>query len=290
MVKFVDGRPSPNLQRLQEVQQDLAARLVDYCNANDLEIFLVAGSALGAARDGGMIAWDDDIDLGMLRPDYEKLITRLTQEPMPGVFLQCSRTEPDFPYTFIKLRLDGTKIEEYLSLGDKFNNGIFVDIFPYDAVPDSAVFKKLLILILKVCDFFVLSFNRQLALGATRPLFRHLRLLALALRPVLPISLVARLRERALKWAWNGKWQRLASYHMYSLHDAKRTETTLATLVPPRLMKFGQRQMPVPADCETYLTGLFGDYRQLPPVELRVPGHIRHVEFGVASSCPPGRA
>lgn len=280
MVSYRDGQPSDELRRLQAVQQDLAVRFVSYCHEEGLSPFLAAGSALGAWRDGGMIPWDDDIDFGMIRPEYDALIARFASRPIPGVVLQCSRTTPDYPYTFAKLRLEGTSVKEHLSLGPGFHSGIFIDVFPYDAVPRGRVLRGVHYAMLTFCNYFVLSFNRQLAFGATRPLFRWLRLLAFAARPVLPINAIAALREWTLRKAWSGGFDRVASFHMYGLRDAGKTVTQLGVLTPPRMMPFGQDHLPVPADCEAYLEAVFGDYWQLPPPDLRRPSHIAEVDFG----------
>lgn len=280
MVGYPNGKPSPKLLRLQELQLELASRFVDYCRDAGLQPFLAAGSALGAWRDGRMIEWDDDIDFGMIRPEYEALLASLVAKPMPGVTLQCSRTTPDYPYTFAKLRLDGTKVSEHLSLGNRFHDGIFIDVFPYDAVPLSYAGRKVHHFILAFCNFFVLSFNRQLAMGATRPLFRRLRLAAMTIRPFLPINAIAALREWTLRKTWSNTAECVASFHMYGLRDAARTEIGLTSLMPPQFVQFGNTEMPVPADCDAYLRGIFKDYRQLPNPELRWPSHIHDADFG----------
>lgn len=280
MVAFDGTGASIKLQRLQAAQQDLAARLVGYCRERGLQTFLVAGSALGAWRDSSMIAWDDDIDFGMLRDDYDRLITALIDEPIPGVSLQCWQTARGYPFAFAKLRLDGTRVDENVSLGQEFHQGIFIDIFPFDPLPHRAIWRKLQYALLLTSNVFVLSFSKEAAAGATRPLFRRLRLMALAVRPLVPIGALVAMREWALRLPLATKSEQHVSFHMYGLRAAWRTAIDRGVLVPPAEASFGNHVMPVPADCETYLTGIFGDFRRLPPPEKRHPAHIRDVDFG----------
>lgn len=283
MVAFRDGRPSDKLRRLQAAQQDLAVRLVDYCEARGLEVFLVAGSALGAWRDKGMIAWDDDIDLGMLRQDYDALLAALEREPLAGVTLQTWHTAPGYPFAFAKLRIDGTQIEEKTTLGPGFHQGIFIDIFPFDPLPRAAPWHWLQYGILLICNLFILSFSRQAAMNATAPLFRAMRMAALIVRPLVPLKMLVALSDWAYRLPPASKSDTCVSFNMYGIRFAHRTRIARAALVPPRVVPFGKAELPVPADCHAYLTGIFGDYNRRPPVHAQQPGHIRDVDFGEAA-------
>jgi phosphorylcholine metabolism protein LicD len=67
---------------------------------------------------------------------------------------------------------------------------------------------------------------------------------------------------------------------MYGLRFWRKTRIAKAALIPPVPAPFGETQLPVPADCHAYLTGIFGDYRRPPPEHAQRPGHIRDVDFG----------
>ncbi|MFO1254993.1 MAG: LicD family protein [Sphingomonadaceae bacterium] len=282
MVAYRNGQPSDKLRRLQAAQKDLAVRLVDYCRQRGLQPFLVAGSALGAWRDQGMIAWDDDIDLGLLRKDYDALTAAWMREPMPGVTLQNWCMTPGFPFAFAKLRLDGTRVDESTALGPGFHQGIFIDIFPFDFLPRAAPWRWLQFGALLVCNLFILSFSRRAALNATAPFFRMLRLAALAMRPLVPLNAFVALSEWAYRVPGIAKSETCVSFNMYGVRFWRRTRIARAALVPPVNVPFGDVQMPVPADCHAYLCGIFGDYRQLPPPAAQRPGHIHDVDFGDA--------
>jgi lipopolysaccharide cholinephosphotransferase len=280
MIAYADGRASPALLRLQREEKRLAGILVEFCETRGLAPFLVAGSALGAWRDGDFIAWDDDIDLGMVRSDFEAFVAAWIREPQQGISLQSHHTEPGYPLAYAKLRLDGTRVVEDAAVADRHHQGIFIDIFPFDVLPRSPLLRRVQQLALEAINLFVMSYSHQVAMNSQLAGLRLLRLLALALRPLVPVRKLIGLRERFNRMAWAEGSDELACFEMYGIRFARRTWVRREVLVPPQRAAFGELTMPVPAQCDAYLTGVFGDYRRLPPEDRRQPLHVRAVDFG----------
>lgn len=109
------------------------------CKKYNLRYFFIAGSLLGAIRHNGFIPWDDDIDIAMFREDYEKFLKIAKQELPPFLFLQNCSTETDYFYGHAKIRDSRTtairKTDWYSNV--HFNQGIFIDLFPLDSIPDN---------------------------------------------------------------------------------------------------------------------------------------------------------
>lgn len=97
------------LKELQKVLLDILKEVKRVCDENNIDYFIIAGTALGAVRHKGFIPWDDDIDIGMTRDNYEKFIkianTKLSEE----FFLQTMETEEETPFYFAKVRKNKTK-------------------------------------------------------------------------------------------------------------------------------------------------------------------------------------
>ena len=124
------------MKRVWQVQLDLLKKLLDVCERHNLRIWGDGGTMLGTVREHGYIPWDDDIDMVLLRPDYDKLIQIASGEFKHPYFFQCAYSEKNYARGHAQLRMDGTSAILRGDIGNSFHMGIFIDIFPYDAVPD----------------------------------------------------------------------------------------------------------------------------------------------------------
>lgn len=124
------------MQKLHKVELLLAKELDRICKKYDLKYFMLAGTLLGAIRHKGFIPWDEDMDFGMMRSDYEKFLEVAPQELDPQVFfLQTLDSDDHYPKAYAKLRLVNTHIKEYTMRHCDCMDGIFIDLFPMDFVP-----------------------------------------------------------------------------------------------------------------------------------------------------------
>lgn len=129
---------STEMKKLWAVQLDLLQELFDVCKRHNLRLYADGGTLLGAIRHNGYIPWDDDIDMIMLREDYDKLM-KLGDEFKHPYFLQNVYSDPHYTHRHAQLRNSETACWSAKEKGcpKKFNQGIFVDIFPADNIPMS---------------------------------------------------------------------------------------------------------------------------------------------------------
>ena len=122
-------------KKLWAVELDLLNQLDTVCKKHSLSYMLGAGSLLGAVRHKGFIPWDDDIDVYMLRGDYDKLqhCWRDFEEPY---FLQSGYTELEYERKHAQLRNSNTTALIHGDENRNINRGVFIDIFPIDGVSD----------------------------------------------------------------------------------------------------------------------------------------------------------
>lgn len=125
------------LKKIHFLELKIALEIKRICEKHNIKYFITAGTLLGAVRHGGFIPWDDDMDIGMLRKDYEHFVKVCKTDLGKEFFLQTWDTDPNYPFSFGKIRLNGTRLVEEFSENGRIHNGIFVDIFPFDNVPDN---------------------------------------------------------------------------------------------------------------------------------------------------------
>lgn len=122
------------LESLHEREIDILKYIDIFCSENNINYFLIGGSLLGAVRHKGFIPWDDDIDLGMLREDYDKFVS-LWQDSSEYILLNNMK-QKDYTLAFSKVSDLNSKIK--LDFHDNYYHlGVFIDIFPMDFVNDN---------------------------------------------------------------------------------------------------------------------------------------------------------
>ena len=126
---------SADMKKVWAVEMKLLKKLLDVCDRHHLRIWAEGGTLLGTIRHHGFIPWDDDIDMAMLRDDYDKLQAIAGDEFQAPFFFQSGYTD-QFAWGFSKLRMDGTAAILPSDIYQQHHLGIFIDIFCYDAVPD----------------------------------------------------------------------------------------------------------------------------------------------------------
>lgn len=153
--KFIDPKPveyvvPSEIRKVMAVELDLLLEFDCVCKKHNLKYWLIAGTLLGAVRHKGFIPWDDDIDVGMSRRDYEKLSEIAPKVFQHPYFWQTNYTDPGSARGHAQLRNSQTTgiLKGEMSGGQclyGFNQGIFIDIFPFDKIPDDPAIREVYI-------------------------------------------------------------------------------------------------------------------------------------------------
>ncbi len=112
------------------------------CRENGIKYFLHAGTLLGAVNHKGFIPWDDDVDISMLRQDYEKFLKIVQDEYSKIYFVQTYLTDENYKNNRAVLRVLGTRVNHFHEDENDLHNEVAIDIVPLDAVPNSVFLQK----------------------------------------------------------------------------------------------------------------------------------------------------
>lgn len=155
-----------NLGELQKINLEMLLETKRICEKNNIKYFLIGGSLIGAVRHKGFIPWDDDLDIGMLREDYEKFLSVCKNELSNDYFLQNKDTDSNFGFCFTKMLKNNTLLIEKATVTSMCKKGIFIDIVPFDNVPNNFLLKILQALRIDVLKrLILLKTNYDISMG-----------------------------------------------------------------------------------------------------------------------------
>lgn len=260
-----------SLLQIQAVENEIMQQIDAICRRHNLTYFAIGGTALGAVRHGGFIPWDDDIDIGMPRKDYEEFLRIAVKELPTAYYVQNYHTEKVSPFYFTKIGKCNTLFVEYYLKDLPLRQGIFVDIFPFDNVPTVPWKKNLhfyfcrflyqIYLCKSLTTVFSSCFQQKDSYkGKIRKTIHYL------LAPI-PKKWLFHCLDRSVQM-FNSK-EALEISHIVR----RRLRVKLEDLYPVCYLPYADYQMPVPHNYDAYLRGQFGDYHILPPIQKRY-GHL----------------
>ncbi len=269
MYKVYDDK---TLEKLHKVELEILDEIVRLCKKHNIQYTLFAGTMLGAVRHSGFIPWDDDIDVGMLRSDYERFLKIAHEELNSNYYLDCFEYNKEYHLAFAKIKKNGTIFDEESSHHMNNHKGIFVDIFPIDNVYDNVKRSYINAILVKTINqtiyvkqkIYTIKDCRHKILSRILMLFSHKTLM--------------RLEKRICTSNKNDKSKYIACF--VSVYPFKREVIERKEFLPVKEIKFENKRYCVINNTDLYLKGIYGDYMKLPPKEKRVNHMPLKIDFG----------
>ncbi|MBQ8732502.1 MAG: LicD family protein [Oscillospiraceae bacterium] len=259
-----------SIRELQLIEVEMLREIDTLCRANNITYYLGEGSLLGAMRHQGFIPWDDDMDLLLLRPEYDRLFALLQAGGLGDRYvIEHHKTLRPYWSAFLRVRLKWDR-EEFRDPSIAHltrENGPFIDLMPVDNRPgDEAAAER------QSKKIRILRKLLTLKLGVRKADTWQRRLIRLA-APFVPERQIHRSLEKAYRRYAQEETPLvacLASYHSHKMQTVPRS-----FYGSPRYVPFEGLSMPVPAHAEEILDRVYGNWHQPPPLEEQVPPHLR---------------
>ena len=270
-----------DIKIIQDKILSILKEFISICEENNLTYYALGGTLLGAVRHKGFIPWDDDIDIGMPREDYEKF-KKIASNVLPENYKFLSEDTLNYKKAFSVIRDDSTKIIMNYSK-EELVESLWIDIFPLDGMP-SNVLKK------KIHSFRYLYARMMVQLSQFNSLVNQKK----ENRPFIEKIIIAFANavnlEKIISFTWAQK-KYLQTIKKYSFDEAYAGNFTgaykLREIVPsdyfgePVSIEFEGIDLSCPRKYKEYLVAIYGEnYMQLPPEDKRNQHHYKIISLG----------
>ncbi len=264
-------------KQLFKTLTDILAHFIEFCETYGLTYFVIAGTLLGTIRHKGIIPWDDDIDVLMMRDDYDKMleIIRKGNNNTQYQFVN-PETDPYFPKAFTRFSNNCTTMIPLKDAMYKYNHGCFIDIFPVDRIPDNKQKRFSFFLRCRLYLFIQLALGRYKSNIGTLGLSLKKRVLYYLAYPLFATNIIT--PAKLFK-----EYNKFASQYRESTEDAREIGTVTVSGENPRCIYLPEYfeetlQMPfenitvnVPKGWDLILRHAYGDY-MTPVMQASVHG------------------
>lgn len=260
------------LEKLQNVETEILKDVTDFCDKHALKYSLYAGTLLGAVRHKGFIPWDDDVDICMPRLDYEKFLKLWREESPTGYFLQATDGKNKTTINHTKIRKIGTLLANENDLKTNENNGIWVDVFAFDKVPNSKKKQKRILFYAKLR----MVYTRNYPVKKKGFLFECLSRIMLCI----PNSLKRKIRNKSENEVT--KYNDLTDNFIYKTFSCiEELPINLPKYIFDefQLADFGIYRFKIFKAYDEVLKIFYGDYMEIPDENHRVNHNPCRVEF-----------
>lgn len=274
------------LKRVQETELEILSDFIDLCERHQIDYFGVGGTAIGAIRHQGFIPWDDDIDIGFLRKDYDRFLLLAKEELSDKYELLNVEEDANYPLPTTRLVKKGTVFHEEPLKHCKCNFGIFLDLYFFDNIADDEKAMRKQgktawfwgkLLILRHIGKPTLYFGGFKAFVVRAACYvGHFSLWLFRISP-------RWLYKKAMKASRRYENQQTKRAAFFFDPTPFTSVIDKSEIFPTKKMPFNGLMMRFPGNIDAYLSHRFGDYMTLPPEDKRHNHPPYRLDFGDGS-------
>ena len=229
---------------------------------NNIPFYLACGTALGCARHGGFIPWDDDVDIYVYGSDYERIKEVIKNEPSCNLEFQDYSTVDNYPYWFPKLSAKDTILVEKSFGNQAYSCGVYIDLFPIFYASDVNVVRKMQEVVRYIHYALIRAYYNETFSSGYRRIIKYL---------AKTFTKPNKLQKNLKKTYCNGrnKGYYLIDPGVFGRNALLKSASFDKTLY----MKYDDDTMPMPIGYKQYLNDYYGEYMELPPEKERISRH-----------------
>lgn len=271
-----------NIKKLQLIDLEIVKEVVKICNENNLLYYMIGGTLLGAIRHKGYIPWDDDIDLGMPRKDYERFLEIAPSKLSSHLKIVNYKTDNNYQYYITRVQDTNTKVVETRIGNDSKYTHASIDLFPLDGTPNKGFLRKIYYFrVMFYRAMMSLCYKDSLDMDRKRSGKEKFLLYFLTKIPIDKIFSPNKVKS---------KINRLMSKHTVEksnvigcLMGAYRTREMVPKSIYGKgaFYQFEDIELRGPEFYDQFLNLIYGDYMELPPEESRKT-HFKIIEINGA--------
>ena len=256
-----------SLEEIKKVQLNILKQVAEFCCERGINYSLYGGTLLGAIRHKGYIPWDDDIDISMPRPDYNKFLNDFHLIKDKNLKVHARELNKEYIYPFCKVSDERTLLKEYSDIN--YVLGINIDIFPIDGLP--ANYKECRKLMLKSSISRNFLELKQTKITKNRIWYKNsILFFSKILLYGIPSKIFLNTIERQTR---KYKFQNSSFVGNIVWGYGIKERCNKSVYSDYVLVDFENNKLKAMKGYDEYLTNVFGNYMQLPPIEKQVIHH-----------------
>lgn len=267
-----------DLRKAQLLMLKILKEVHKICEDNNIKYFLSDGTLIGAIRHQGFIPWDDDLDIGMLREDYEKFCKIAPQILSENFILQNFQTDKGYGLQFGKVILKNTVwIEKVAKNTNRQWSGIYIDIFPYDNITENKKMQKLINRLYIFIQGLILIKFKYINISNYESMAKKLKyVLKKIYLCTISKKLLVYIRDSICKRYLN-KSKTLVTKYGGNFYKNQNPYNFYKDLT---LQTFEDTLFYIPKNYDKILKNLYGNYMEIPPIEKQRQHGIEYFDFG----------
>ena len=268
--------------RWNAVINGVLRQFISICKEHNLTYFCCGGTAIGTVRHQGMIPWDDDVDVFMPRPDYDRFVQIASQQLPDGLELVTPYNKPNYPLYFVKLCDSRTTLQEELDVPCVY--GLYIDVFPIDGAPDDIEAARAMERQFTKTKHKLEAISTHVSFTAYLSLLKTPKEWGRFARKTLGFFFREWYRKRLLQQmtdiSYRYSYESASLVAVYCGSYGPKEVFPKAWLQGTKSFSYEGMDVDLPVGYDDYLRQYYGDYMQLPPVEKRERHFVIELDFG----------